>query len=229
MSSSEEILKQLRQKANPANLEGMKRYGIAVDHRLGVSVANMRLIVKGVKKNHTLALELWKTGLAEGKIVASMVEEPENLTEEQMDEWVMGFDSWDVCDQVCMNLFEKSPLAWIKILQWSKRDEPFVKRAAFALIACLAWHDKRAKDEDFTSLFSVMKSGAVDERNFVKKSVNWSVRNVGKRNLRLNKAAIAFSRELLQMDSKVARWIGSDALRELESEAVQRKLSKKAV
>ncbi|HIJ08286.1 TPA: DNA alkylation repair protein [Candidatus Bathyarchaeota archaeon] len=229
MSSSEEILKQLRQKANPANLEGMKRYGIAVDHRLGVSVANMRLIVKGVKKNHTLALELWKTGLAEGKIVASMVEEPENLTEEQMDEWVMGFDSWDVCDQVCMNLFEKSPLAWIKILQWSKRDEPFVKRAAFALIACLAWHDKRAKDEDFTSLFSVMKSGAVDERNFVKKSVNWALRNVGKRNLRLNKAAIAFSRELLQMDSKVARWIGSDALRELESEAVQRKLSKKAV
>ena len=229
MSSSEEILKQLRQKANPANLEGMKRYGIAVDHRLGVSVANMRLIVKGVKKNHTLALELWKTGLAEGKIVASMVEEPENLTEEQMDEWVMGFDSWDVCDQVCMNLFEKSPLAWIKILQWSKRDEPFVKRAAFALIACLAWHDKRAKDEDFTSLFSVMKSGAVDERNFVKKSVNWALRNVGKRNLRLNKAAIAFSRELLQMDSKVARWIGSDALRELESEAVQRKLSQKAV
>jgi 3-methyladenine DNA glycosylase AlkD len=139
----------LREKADPANLEGMKRFGMSTDNRIGVSVADMRLVVKGIRKNHNLAVELWRTGLAEGKIVASMLDEPEKLTGCQMEEWIMGFDSWDVCDQVCMNLFEKSPLAWTKIFEWSQRKETFVKRAAFALIACLAWHSKTAKDDDF--------------------------------------------------------------------------------
>jgi len=159
--------------------------------------------------------------------LASMVDEPDKLTEAQMDSWVLGFDSWDVCDQVCMNLFEKSPLAWKKMTEWSIREEVFVKRAAFALIACLAWHSKTAKDEDFVGVFPILKSGAVDERNFVKKAVNWALRNVGKRNLNLNKAAIELAKEITQMDSKAAKWIGSDAVRELESEAVQKRLRKK--
>ena len=205
----------------------MKRYGMSIDSRLGVSVADMRLIVKGIGKNHSVALDLWNTGLAEGKIVASMIDEPEKLTESQMDEWVMGFDSWDVCDQVCMNLFEKSTLAWKKIADWSERDETFVRRAAFALIACLAWHSKKSRDEDFIRVFPTLKKAATDERNYVKKAVNWALRNIGKRNLNLNKAAIVLAKELSQIDSKAAKWVGSDAVRELESEAIQKKLSKK--
>lgn len=228
MTSLEEVLKRLRENANPANLEGMKRYGMTVERRLGVSVPAMRGIAKDLGKNHALALELWDTDLAEGKILASMVDEPDKLTEAQMDSWVVGFDSWDVCDQVCMNLFEKSPLAWKKISEWSMREEVFVKRAAFALIACLAWHSKTAKDEDFMSVFPVIKSGATDERNFVKKAVNWALRNIGKRNLCLNDAAISLAKETMRMNFKSAKWIGSDAVRELESEAVQKKLRKKA-
>jgi 3-methyladenine DNA glycosylase AlkD len=223
----EQVLRELKEKAKPENLAGMSRYGMAVECRLGVSVAAMREIAKSLGKNHALALELWNTGLAEGKILASMVDEPEMLSEAQMNAWVLGFDSWDVCDQVCMNLFEKSPLAWKKISEWSKREEEFVKRAAFALIACLAWHSRTAKDEDFIKLFPILKRGAVDERNFVKKAVNWALRNVGKRNLNLNNAAIGLAKEIRQMDSKAAKWIGSDAVRELESEAVQKKLQKK--
>ena len=229
MISSEDLLRQLHEKANSANLEGMRRFGIAVDNRLGVSVADMRLMVKGIGKNHALALAMWKTGLGEGKIVASMVDEPEKVTEAQMDEWAMGFDSWDVCDQVCMNLFEKSPFAWKKIAEWSEREETFVKRAAFALIACLAWHSKQARDEDFIRVFPIIKRGATDDRNFVKKAVNWALRNIGKRNLNLNKAAVDLAKELRQTGSKTAKWVGSDAVRELESGAVQNRLSKKPV
>jgi 3-methyladenine DNA glycosylase AlkD len=216
----------LREKAHPANLEGMSRYGMAVDRRLGVSVVDMRRIAKDLGRNHALALELWSTGFADARILASMVDEPDKLSESQMDNWVEDFDSWDVCDQVCMNLFEKSPHAWKKIREWSGREEVFVKRAAFALIACLAWHSKQADDEEFVSVFPVIKSGASDDRNFVKKSVNWAGRNLGKRNLCLNKAAIELAKELRQMDSKAVKWIGSDAVRELQSDAVQKRLSK---
>ncbi len=141
-----------------------------------------------------------------------------------MDDWVKDINSWDICDQVCMNLFEKTPLAWKKILDWSKREEEFIKRTAFALIACLAWHDKDAEDPKFIKLFPVIERGAVDERNFVKKAVNWALRNIGKRNRNLNRAAIKVAKEMLRINSKVARWIASDALRELESKAVQGRL-----
>jgi 3-methyladenine DNA glycosylase AlkD len=153
-----------------------------------------------------------------------MIDEPEKLTEEQMEEWVKDFDSWDVCDQVCMNLFEKTPLAWKKIHDWSEREEEFVKRAAFALIACLAWHEKELPDEKFIELFQVIKQGSSDERNYVKKSVNWALRNIGKRNAVLNRAAIRLAEEIGQADSRAARWIASDALRELKSDAVQRRV-----
>ncbi len=226
MASVEEALDKLRARARPGRLEGMTRYGMVAEKRLGVSVPDMRKIAKELGKDHTLALELWRTGIPEAKIVAAMIDEPEKLTDKQMEDWVRGIDSWDICDQVCMNLFEKTPLAWQKIIDWSDRKEEFVKRTAFALIACLAWHDKRTEDEKFIKLFPVIKRGATDERNFAKKAVNWALRNIGKRNLNLNKAALKAAREIQRIDSKTARWIASDAIKELESEAVQRRLKR---
>lgn len=226
MASVEDILKKLKAKARPGQLEAMARYGISPERRLGVRVPELRKIAKETGKDHALALELWKTNIPEVQIVASLVAEPEKLTEEQMENWVRDFDSWDVCDQVCMNLFDKSPLAIKKIHDWSRRDEEFVKRAAYALIACVAWHDKESEDETFIRLFPFIKQGATDERNYVKKSVNWALRHIGKRNLHLNRAAITLAEEIKQMDSKAARWIASDALRELRSVNVQKRLRK---
>jgi 3-methyladenine DNA glycosylase AlkD len=157
-----------------------------------------------------------------------MIDDSKAVTEEQMEAWVKDFDSWDVCDQVCMNLFDKVPLAWKKVRDWSQREEEFVKRAAFALIACLAWHDKKSEDKKFTELLPVIVGGATDERNYVKKAVNWALRHIGKRNLSLNKAALDTAKEIQKIDSKAARWIAADAIRELNSEAVQRRLAKTA-
>ena len=225
MSSVEEVMENLRSKAVSDNLAGMAKFGIVVNGRLGISVPDMRKLAKEVGKDHDLALGLWKTGIAEAKMVASMIGDPVKLTEEQMEYWVKDFDSWDVCDQVCMNLFDKSPLAWKKVIDWSVRDEEFVKRAAFALIACLAWHDKKAEDQKFIDLLPVIKQASTDDRNFVKKAVNWALRHIGKRNRNLNKAALGAAAEIQQIDSKAARWIASDAIRELESEAVQKRLT----
>ena len=224
MSSVEEVMEKLRSKAVSDNLAGMAKFGITVNRRLGVSVPNMRKLAKEVGKDHALASGLWKTGIAEARMVASMIGDPIKLTEDQMEEWVKDFDSWDVCDQVCMNLFDKSPLAWKKVIDWSVRDEEFVKRAAFALIACLAWHDKEAEDKKFIDLLPVIKMASTDDRNFVKKAVNWALRHIGKRNRNLNRAALDAAAEIRQIDSKAARWIASDAIRELESEAVRKRL-----
>ena len=224
MSSIEEVIDILKSKANPDKLEGMAKFGMAVEQRLGVSVPDMRKIAKELGRDHKLALELWQTGIAEAKIVAALVDDPEKLSEEQMEDWVKDIDSWDVCDQVCVNLFDKSPLAWKKIIEWSERSEEFVKRTAFSLIACLAWHDKESQDERFIELLPVIVRCADDDRNYVKKAVNWALRHIGKRNLNLNRVAISTAREIKRIDSKAARWIASDAIRELESEAVQRRL-----
>ena len=226
MATVQEVLDMLRAKARPDQLDGMARFGMAPEGRLGVSVPDMRAIAKRAGRDHALALALWDTGIAEARMVASMVGDPKQLTEAQMDAWVAGFNSWDVCDQVCMNLFDKSPLAWKKVREWAARDEEFVKRAAFALIACLAWHDKNAADEQFIALLPVIKDGAEDNRNFVKKAVSWALRHIGKRNATLNRAALETAREIAQVDSKAARWIASDAIRELESTAVQARLRK---
>jgi 3-methyladenine DNA glycosylase AlkD len=224
MASVKNALDKLQGKARPEQLTGMAKYGMTVEKRLGVSVPEMRKLAKELGRDHKLALDLWRTGIAEARIVAGMVADPAKLTEEQMEEWVKGINSWDVCDQVCMNLFEKSQLAPKKIIDWSEREEEFVKRAAFSLIACLAWHDKRASDEEFVELLPVITRAATDERNFVKKAVNWALRNIGKRNVRLNEAAITTAREIQRLDSKSARWIATDAIRELESYAVQTRL-----
>ncbi len=227
MASVEEVLKKLKARARPDQLEGMARFAIVGKGRLGVSVPDMRKLAKEIGKDHTLALDLWKTGIPDARIVAGMIGEPEKLTEQEMEDWVKDFDSWDVCDQVCMNLFEKSPLAVKKIHDWAQREEEFVKRTAFVLIACLAWHDKGAEDEKFIALFAVIKHGATDERNFVKKAVNWALRNIGKRNPNLNKTAISLAQKIQQIDSKAARWIAAGAIRGLGSEAVQQRLRKK--
>lgn len=227
MASVKEVLEKLKARARPDQLEGMARYGMAVDRRLGVAVPDMRKIAKETGKDHRLALKLWRTGVPEAMMVASMVDIPEEVTEGQMEEWVKDFNSWDLCDQVCMNLLDKTPLAWKKVLDWSTRKEEFVKRAAFALIACLAWHDKEAPDDKFMGLLPIIKQGATDERNFVKKAVNWALRNMGKRNQNLNEAAIGAAKEIRVIDSKAARWIASDAIRELTSDTAQQKLRKK--
>ena len=224
MASVKYVLDKLQSEAHPENLEGMAKYGIRIQKRMGVSVPDMRRLAKELGRDHKLALDLWRTGIAEARIVAGMVGDPDKLTEEQMEEWVKDIDSWDVCDQVCMNLFEKSQLAWKKILDWSDREEEFVKRSAFSLMACLAWHDKKANDERFIELFPKIKQAATDDRNFVKKAVHWALRNIGKRNLNLNKAAVNAAREIQRLDSKAARWIAADAIRELESEAIQSRL-----
>ena len=224
MASVKDVLDKLQSKAQPEQLKGMAKYGITVERRLGVSVPDMRKLAKEIGRDHKLALDLWRTGIAEARIVAAMVGDPDKLTEEQMEDWVKGINSWDVCDQVCMNLFEKNQLAWKKIVDWSEREEEFVKRTAFSLIACLAWHDKKASDEKFIELLPVIIRGATDERNFVKKAVNWALRNIGKRNLNLNRAAVNAAKEIQRLNSKAARWIASDAIRELESEAVQSRL-----
>ncbi len=224
MTSQAAVLAQLQSLARPDQLEGMARFGMSTGQRLGVAVPTLRRLAKQIGQDHALALELWQSGIADARILASMVADPAALTAEQMEAWVAGFDSWDVCDQVCMNLFEKSPHARAKIQEWAQRDEEFVKRAAFALIACLAWHDKQAPDSEFIGYLPLIARGATDGRNFVKKAVNWALRHIGKRNRALNQAAIDAARQIRQMDAKAARWIAADALRELESEAVQRRL-----
>jgi 3-methyladenine DNA glycosylase AlkD len=225
--SKKEVLYRLKSKARPGQLEGMAKFGMKTEQRLGVAIPDIREISREIGKDHMLALDLWETGVSEARILAAMIDDPKKLTEEQMEDWVKDINSWDVCDQVCMNLFEKTPLAWEKILEWSKRNEEYVKRSAFALTACLAWHDKEVGDEKFIELFQVIKHGATDERNFVKKSVNWALRNIGKRNPNLNKLALKEAKEIHRIDSKAARWISSDAIRELESEPVQRRLKSK--
>jgi len=226
MASVEDLLEKLKAKARPGQVEGMARYGMTAEKRLGVSVPDMRKIAKDTGKDHALALALWKTEIPEARMVAAMVGEPEQLTEEQMEDWVKDINSWDVCDQVCMNLFEKTPLAWKKILDWSEQEEEFVKRTAYALIACLAWHGKELDDQKFIDCLPIIKRGSTDNRNFVKKAVSWALRNIGKRNRNLNMAALKAAEEIQHIDSKSARWIAAGAIKELQSEAVQKRLRK---
>ena len=222
----ETIMAQLHAAARPDQLAGMARYGMRTTNRLGVTVPELRRIAKQTGKNHELALALWQTGVAEARILASMVDDPRAVTSDQMDAWAADFDSWDVCDQVCMNLFDKAPLAWEKVREWAVRDEEYVKRAAFSLLACLAWHDKRASDATFLAQLPLIAAAATDERNYVKKAVSWALRHIGKRNTALHAAALALAQELSASASRPARWIGRDTVRDLCSEATRRKLQR---
>ncbi|MDD5148385.1 MAG: DNA alkylation repair protein [Candidatus ainarchaeum sp.] len=215
--NSKEIIAELKSHADNACVEEMARFGINSKNTLGVSIPVLWKIGKEHKKNHALALELWNSGIHEARILACMIENPEEVSEKQMEKWVSDFDSWDVCDQCCMRVFGKTGFAWKKTVEWSARKEEFVKRAGFALIAVLAVHDKKAPDKGFEKFFPIIKREAADERNFVKKAVNWALRQIGKRNKRLNKKAIACAKKILEKDSKAAQWVAKDALKELQS------------
>jgi 3-methyladenine DNA glycosylase AlkD len=219
-----DILKKLEALSDPKAVEGMARFGINPENTYGVSIPNLRNMAKETGKDHALAQQLWASGIHEARILASMVDDPKMVTEEQVESWVKEFDSWDVCDQCCMNLFEKTKFAYQKANEWSSNDKEFTKRTAFVLMARLAVSDKKADDALFEPFFPLIKREAGDNRNFVKKAVNWALRQIGKRNLNLNRKAIQTGEDIQRMDSKSARWIAADALRELTSPAVQQRL-----
>jgi 3-methyladenine DNA glycosylase AlkD len=222
---SREVISELRSRANVADLEGMARFGIATKGALGgSSVPYLRWLAKQLGKDHQLAAELWASGIHEARILAAMVDEPAAVTKEQMEAWAAEFDSWDVVDGVCGSLFDKTPFAYGKAVEWSSRQEEFVKRAGFSLMAMLAVHDKNAPDEAFERFLPIIEREAGDRRNFVRKAVNWALRQIGKRNRALNAKAIAAAERIQASDVRSAKWVASDALRELRSQAVQRRL-----
>jgi 3-methyladenine DNA glycosylase AlkD len=231
------ILAELRSYGSERDRAGMARYGINVENAFGVSIYELRVIAKRLGTDHKLALALWKTGNHEARLLACFVDDPALVTERQLDTWAADFDSWDICDQATTSLFDLTPFGWSKAVEWASRDEEWVKRAGFALMAGLAVHDKAAADKPFLALLPVIEREAWDERNFVKKAVNWALRNVGKRNRALNAAAIACAERIRDAANKraagargedpktrSARWVAADALRELTSEKRQARL-----
>jgi 3-methyladenine DNA glycosylase AlkD len=203
----------------------MARFGINPERALGVRIPDIRRLAKELGTDHGLALALWRTEVHEARILASMVADPERVTERQMESWVKGIDSWDVCDQVCGNLFDRTPFAGAKSIEWAGREQEFVKRAGFAIMAWRAVHDRAADDREFLELLPVIESQADDPRNFVKNAVSWALRQIGKRSRRLNRAAAAVAKRLAEGgDSPAAQWVGRDALRELTSDAVRARL-----
>lgn len=215
------MIKMLREQADKGHLEKMERFGINTGNALGVPVPAIRKLSKLLAKDHALALQLWQTGCHEARILASMVDDPRQVTVQQIDDWAADFNSWDVCDQVCGNLFDRTAFAVEKAKQFSGREEEYIKRAGFVLMAEMAVHDKSAKDEVFLEFLPVIEKEAWDERNFVKKAVNWSLRQIGKRNGFLNPKAISVAQRIGRQESRSAKWIATDALRELQSEKVR--------
>src|SRR5713101_1324105 len=217
----EQIIATLQQHANPQAVQGMARVGISSAQTLGVSIPTLRSIAKDIGMNHLLAQELWHSGIHEARILASMIADPRLVSPEHMEEWVNDFDSWDVCDQVCGNLFDKTPYAYQKAVEWCQQEKEFVRRAGFVMMAELAVHDKQAHDEAFMQFFPLIKHYADDERNFVKKAVNWALRQIGKRNSHLRALALECAYEIQNMDSKTARWVAKDALKELQAKEIK--------
>jgi 3-methyladenine DNA glycosylase AlkD len=214
--------------ARPGEVAGMARFAIVGAGRLGLSVPDMRRIGKTLGRDHELASALWKTGIADARIVAAYVCEPGKLSSRQMDGWVRDFDSWDICDQVCANAFARSPLAWDKVSAWAGRAREFERRAAFALLAALAVHDKPAPDERFLAALPLIEAASDDERNFVRKAVNWALRGIGKRNAALRLAAMACAQRIRARGTRAARWIAADALRELDAGSTRRHAAHRA-
>jgi 3-methyladenine DNA glycosylase AlkD len=227
MRNADEVMARLRSLAQPGNLEGMKRFGIPTEHALGIPIPALRKLAKEIGRDHALAGELWATGIHEARMLATLVDDPEEVTDAQMEAWVLDFASWDLCDQCCSNLFDSTPHAYRKVREWSSREEEFVKRAGFVLMATLSVHDKKADDDAFREFFPIIIREATDDRVYVKKAVNWALRQIGKRNGVLNREAIRIAEEIRAIDSKAARWIASDALRELTGEKVQDRLKKR--
>jgi len=218
------MVSELRSLGRPVDLDVMARYGIFGREILGVRTPELKRLARSVGKDHSLARGLWSTGIFEARLLAAMVDDPDKVTEAQMERWAKGFDSWAVCDTACLYLFDRTRFAYDKVTEWSSREEEYVKRASFALMAVLAVHDKDAPDSVFLDLLPVIMRESTDDRRYVKKAVNWALRQIGKRNLRLNKAAIGVAVKISRQDSRASRWIASDALRELRSDAVRTRL-----
>ncbi len=223
----ENVIESLRHAADPARFAVMARFGIRTDRALGVSIPDLRRIARTSNRNHELAASLWETNFHEARILAGMVDEPARVDSAQMEKWARDFDSWDLCDQVCSNLFDATVHAWSKTDAWSTRPEIFVKRAGFALMACLAVHDKAAPDWAFQGLLSLIEQESDDDRNYVLKAVNWALRQIGKRNALLRIEAIAVAERIRARGNRTARWIASDALRELNDEKVRARTESK--
>jgi 3-methyladenine DNA glycosylase AlkD len=223
------IVSELKRLGTQRNVDGMARFGIRAKICYGVAKPSLDGLAKRIGKSHTLALQLWETGIHDARILAGMVDVSAEVTASQMESWVGEFDNWDTCDGTCCHLFVFAKPAWEKALEWGARKNEFEKRAGFALVAYLAYRDKAAPDRAFKDYLKVIEREAGDDRNFVSKAVNWALRNIGKRNLALNAAAIATAKRLHRSESGVTRWIAADSLRELQSDAVQRRLRRKGV
>jgi 3-methyladenine DNA glycosylase AlkD len=219
-----DIIKKLETLSSPRIAKGMAWAGIKANKVYGISMPNLREIAKEVGKSHALAQELWASGIHEARIIACMIDDRKLVTVEQLEHWVKDFDSWDLCDGCCGNLFDKTTFAYQKAVEWSSRQEEYVKRAGFVMMATLAVHDKKAPDDLFLKFLPIIKRESTDDRNFVKKAVNWALRQIGKRNTRLNEAAIDTAQAIRNIDSRTAKWIASDALKELASGAAQTRL-----
>ena len=221
-----DILAFLRRRGSRKNVEGMARYAIVAPDAVGVSVGTIRALAKRVGKDHKLALDLWKSGCYEARMLTAFVDEPALVTRPQMDRWAKDFDNWAICDGLCFHLFDKTPHAWPAINDWSRRKEEFVKRAAFALLAGVALHDKTAPDAPFLKSMRLIERASTDDRNFVKKGVSWALRSVGHRNAALHKAAVRTAKKLAASSDATARWIGRDALSDLQRPMVLKRLAK---
>jgi 3-methyladenine DNA glycosylase AlkD len=215
----------LKKRSTERDRENLARFGINASKAFGVSMANIQVLAKRLGRNHELAAALWDTGWYEARMLTSFVDEPARVTPAQMDRWCRDFDNWGICDTVCFCLFDRTPHAWAKVAQWSDKRDEFVKRAAFALLASLAGHDKSASDERFVESLRFVERAASDERNFVKKGVSWALRRIGRRNAALNAAAVTVARRLSVSPEAAARWVGRGALKELTSPAVVRQLA----
>jgi len=224
----DKILRKLKSLRNEKNLAGMARFGIATNKAFGIKHPILKEIAREFRKDHQLALELWDSGYHEARLLATIIDDPKQVTEKQAESWVKQINSWDICDGFTGGLIDKTPFAYDKAVEWPHREPEFIRRAGFALMAWLPVHDKKAADSKFNDFFPLIVQYSTDERNFVKKAVNWALRQLGKRNLVLNHKAIATARQISKLDSKTARWIAKDALRELESESVQVRLRERA-
>ncbi len=228
MRKLDDILRELKAMEDPSCVEGMAKYGIRSEKCYGISMKKLMAIKRRTGKNHDLATGLWGSGIHDARILACLIDDPKQVTEVQMDRWARDFDNWALCDGCCGHLFDKTPFAVKKARQWTSRDEEFVKRAGFVLIAALTVHDKKAPDEVFLDFLPAIEDAATDDRNYVMKAVNWALRQIGKRNPKLNEAAIKTALDIQKANSKSAKWIAADALRELRSGEVQRRIKKAA-
>jgi 3-methyladenine DNA glycosylase AlkD len=224
MTTASRVLDRLYAQAHPEAVTGMARVGIQGGQVLGIKIPVLRKMAREIGQDHDLAQALWESGVHEARLLAAFVDDPRQVSEAQMERWAADFDSWDVCDQVCSNLFDRTPYAYDKAAAWTQREAEFVRRAGFAMMAALAVHDKKAPDSAFEAFLPLIVARATDGRNFVKKAVNWALRQIGKRNRALNEKAIQAAEKIAQLDSPAARWVASDALRELRSEKVQNRL-----